>query len=175
MLLALLQGLDMSLSTEILEFMAKGMLAISIAGILPLLLAPPFKSYPYFEGEFDVTGMDTVVDQLKLLDDYLEHGGFREVVRHQYKVKEWRKECGEKIARSRLKRLRYYQLAKMIDDGHAYRFRLIRTDHRRFKFSKRTVKHVDSMYSYSYEDILRRHKAMIFKKQHQGGQTEKVG
>lgn len=61
-----------------------------------------------------------------LIDRFLIAGNFNLIQNHNEKIQYWKKECQQKIDKSKLKKYRIKQYQECIDDNHAFQFNLTR-------------------------------------------------
>ena len=98
--------------------------AATISTILFFIFRSPFE-YPYFDYYFDVSGKRK--PQIEdLIDRFLIAGNFNLIQNHNEKIQYWKKECQQKIDKSKLKKYRIKQYQECIDDNHAFQFNLTR-------------------------------------------------
>ena len=89
------------------------------------ILQNPF-SFPYFSQSFDVTGKRNVK-----IEDYIDNfirdkDNWILLQRHQDSIKEWKKETENRIQNCKLRKYRTKQFNKVLDEDHAYHFKLTR-------------------------------------------------
>ena len=98
--------------------------------ILVLILKTPFR-YPYFIYYFDVSGKRK--PQMEdLIDQFLIDGNMDMINQHNEQILNWKKNCMNKIEKSKLKNYRLKQYDRCLDDSYAYVFSLTR-DQTRYK------------------------------------------
>lgn len=101
---------------------------IFIMLILYVVLKSPF-SYPYFTYRFDVSRKrgPHIEDYL---DNYLMSGGFASIQAHKKKIEQWKLNCQQRIEKSILKKYRYKQYERVLDDKAAFKFYFVRSQTR---------------------------------------------
>lgn len=135
------------------------MIIIAIACILYFVLRSPFH-YPYYYMDFDISGK-RLPDINDLVDHYININGF-EVFEYQYKnVKLWKKECLERINKSKLKKLRTQQFARAVDDENLFQFKMVKkqTRYKQVNYVRQAytiIVPVDE-YSYSFDMLQARY------------------
>lgn len=92
--------------------------------ILYSIFKCPFH-YPYFKYYFDVSGKRKP-DIENYIDTFLNQNNFLLIKKHQEEINQWKKECQEKIEKSKMKKHRRKQYQKILDDDNAYNFYLTR-------------------------------------------------
>lgn len=107
------------------------MLFFVVALVLALgwALSPIFKNpfqYPYYERVFDVTGKRNVK-----LEDYIDRllcdtCSWNALQRHEQGIQQWKRDTENYLQTCRLKKLRIKQYYQILDDAHAYHFKVIR-------------------------------------------------
>lgn len=126
------------------------------------LLKSPFK-YPYHTITFDVSGKRSP-NVNDLIDNHLNIQGFKEFPQHYKSVEQWKKDCQERIKKSKLKKLRTQQFERIIDDDHMFHFELIRkqTRYRQVNYVKSSysVYVTIAQYAYNLKAIQQRYNAL---------------
>lgn len=96
--------------------------------ILYFILKSPFQ-YPYFKYSFDVSGKRKPEVE-NLIDIFLNEKNFSKIEKHKEKIEKWKNDCQRMIEKSILKKYRYKQYQKSLNDNRAYNFYLTRTQTR---------------------------------------------
>lgn len=97
---------------------------VLIGVIVYWIFQSPFQ-YPYKKIFFDISGKRKP-NENDLLDHYLIQHGIQEFVDHASYVELWKKECEQKVQKSKLKNLRSKQYLECIDDEGMFLFILER-------------------------------------------------
>lgn len=144
-------------------FLLIGVIVIALLSfIIYSILKSPFK-YPYHTITFDVSGKRSP-NVNDLIDNHLNIYGFKEFSQHYESVKQWKRECQERIEKSKLKKLRSQQFEKIIDDEHMFRFKLIRKQTRykqvNYVKSSYSVYVTVAQYAYNLKAIQQRYNAL---------------
>lgn len=89
------------------------------------LLRNPYE-YPYFEYTFDVTNKRNIN-----IEDYVDRflcdeRNWRILASHQQRIIKWKKDTEKSIENSFLRKYRYNQYKKTVDDQYAYLFKTVR-------------------------------------------------
>ncbi len=92
--------------------------------VVCLILIPPFR-YPYFDKKFDVSGKRNP-DLEKLIENFINEGGFTEIQDHNERIQIWKEECETRIQNSVLQNWRRNQYNRCLDDDNTYRFYMFR-------------------------------------------------
>ncbi len=105
-------------------FGSLGAVALCIAIVYFFIIKSPFK-FPYFTISFDVSGKHSpnINDEI---DKFFIQNGFEQILIHQRKIDEWKKDCHKRIQKSCIRKIRTKQYNRSLDEKHAYEFNLIR-------------------------------------------------
>lgn len=130
-----------------------------IESIVHRILKSPFQ-YPYFNCTFDVSG-ERSPNLERHIEEYINKGGFGEIVKHHNYVIQWKNECEEKLSKCKLKKLRRKQYEACLNDKNAYRFFLSRnqkqnTYYHRTKRTYQVHQNVESL-NCNYEWLLQKY------------------
>lgn len=92
---------------------------------------PKIFTYPYFQHKFDVSGR-RVAEIEKLIDQYINNGGFNEIQAHENQINQWKSKCKAYLGQYSgiLLEQREKQYKRILDDSNAYRFKVIRNQTR---------------------------------------------
>ena len=103
--------------------------------------------FPYFIHQFDVSGKRQP-DIEDYIDKFLINGGIDEINKHQQKFYDWNRNCKQTIQKSILKKYRYKQYLKVVDNN-PFIFYLTReqTRYRQIHYEK---------YSYTVENLIKK-------------------
>lgn len=130
--------------------------------IVIIILISPFQ-YPYYEKKLDVSGKRNP-NLEKMIENFINEGGFDEIFNHQEKIKAWKEECEIKIQHSVFTNLRKEQYERCLDDNNAYRFYLIRmqTRYKQQNYQKTSykVEQVIAEGQYNYRYLYNRYKML---------------
>ena len=102
-------------------------LVVVTVGIIVLryIFHNPFK-YPHFYYDFDVSGKRKV-DIADYIDKFLcDKRNWSDIKEYEQKVYKWKQDSRERIRNSILKKHRYKQYLKAVDDENAFKFRTTR-------------------------------------------------
>lgn len=113
-----------------LEIMAVlGITACVIIYIIYRIFRNPF-CYPYFIYSFDVTGKRNVQIE-DYIDNFLrDNRNWHWLQFHQHSIQEWKKQTELHIQTCKMRKYRTQQYQRIIDDNHAYCFKLTRNQTR---------------------------------------------
>lgn len=140
-----------------------GVIVIALLSfIIYSILKSPFK-YPYHTVTFDVSGKRSP-NVNDLIDNHLNMYGFKEFPQHYESVKQWKRDCQERIKNTKLKKLRTQQYERIIDDERMFRFELIRKQTRykqvNYVKSSYSVYVAVAQYAYNLQEIQQRYNAL---------------
>ena len=127
------------------------------------ILRNPFH-YPYFIFSFDVTGKRKIEIE-DYIDNFLrdEHN-WHLVQNHQNKIQKWKEQTENYIQTCKIKKYRSQQYQSILDDNHAYHFKIIRkqTRYRQRNYIKTSYKVcvTDSEWTVTWQWISNRHKQL---------------
>lgn len=115
-------------------------IVITVLAVCVDILSSPFQ-YPYYQKKFDVSGKRKP-DLEKLIEGFINDGGFSEIEEHNKRIECWKKYCETEIQNSRLRDYRQKQYEQCIDDGNAYIFSMFRmqTRYRQHNYQKTSYK-----------------------------------
>lgn len=117
------------LGCAMLAMFAMSLFLLLVVLVARRILASPFH-YPYFVEQFDVSGKRNV-DIRDCVDRFLCDEGRREALRtHDQMIQVWKVEQEKYLETCLLRKRRRRQYLAALDDGHAYRFRTVRSQTR---------------------------------------------
>lgn len=135
---------------------------VAMVGGIVWIFKSPFQ-YPYKVIEIDISGKRCPKNK-DLIDTYLNKHRFASFSNHYKDVQKWKEECQNRIAVSKLKRLRKKQYLTCLDDAHMFQFELARvqTRYRQKNYIKvpYQVKITAARVSYDYFCLKRRYEAL---------------
>lgn len=133
-----------------------------ISYILYLIFQSPFQ-YPYFKYSFDVSGKRTPNIE-NFIDIFFNQGNFSIIQNHENEINQWKIECKQKIAKSKLKTYRTKQYQKSLDDKRAYIFCLTReqTRYRQKNYIRKPYKVIQTvdLFSCDYDFLFNRNEQL---------------
>lgn len=152
-----------SLDSSVL-IMLGALICISVSAYLVYrILRNPFQ-YPYFVHTFDVTSKRDVKIE-NYIDNFLcDSRNWRLIQMHEQHIQSWKTETENYIQTCKLQEYRTKQYQAVLDDDHAYHFKMIRkqTRYRQHNYVKTSYKVsvVDSEWAVNRSWLTRRYKQL---------------